>query len=305
MSLDRYRRPRMVVLNPRCTAYEAARAMVDNHIGAVLVGEDQHVTGILTDRDLALEIVAADLDPRGTYVRSIMSDEVACCDVNASVADVVQNMREHACRRVPLTENDRPVGIVTLDDLLINGDIDQATARAIVLSQLEIEARFKAEGVPFPTEPARREFFDGRVRARLRRKARAEHTYHRLLRAVERHTGLDSRNRAERALAVVLAGICRRLTPQEARHFIAQLPSMLHAELDAQMTGPDKSVTTESIERQLKLELGLAPDAAADVLYSVCEAVADSVSEGEIEAVRDQLPSAMNELFPTPLRKSA
>ncbi|UQA58071.1 CBS domain-containing protein [Polyangium aurulentum] len=294
MSLDRYRRPRLIVLQPSSSAYEAARAMADNHVGSVLVGQDGHIAGIVTDRDLALDVVATDYDPRSTFLRSVMSDEVAFVDVDATVDDVIQVMREHACRRVPVTDNGKPVGIVTLDDLILGGFIEIDDVREIIRAQLEVSARLKEPGTTGPTQIS-----DGRARARQRRIARAENTYGRLLHAVERQTGLDTREHAERALLIVLGNICRRLLPQEARHLIAQLPSKLHPDLEACLDGPDKRITSETIEGDLRQALHMTPEAAADVLYAVCEAVADSVSAGEIESVRDQLPRAMKELFPT------
>jgi CBS domain-containing protein/uncharacterized protein (DUF2267 family) len=293
MSLDRYQRPRLIVLQPSSSAYEAARAMADNHVGSVLVGEDGHIAGIVTDRDLALDVVAADRDPRSTLLRTVMSDQVACVDVDATVDDVVQVMREYACRRVPITENGKPVGIVTLDDLILGGFIELDHAREIIRAQLEVAARLKEPGTTRPTQIS-----DGRTRARQRRLARAENTHGRLLHAVERQTGLETREHAERALLIVLGNVCRRLLPQEARHLIAQLPSKLHPELEARLDGPDKRINAETIEAELRQAIHLTPEAAADVLYAVCEAVADSVSAGEIESVRDQLPTAMKELFP-------
>ncbi|MBS3652506.1 CBS domain-containing protein [Pseudaminobacter sp. 19-2017] len=66
MSVERFRRTRMVVLNPMSTAYQAARAMADNHIGAVLVSGPGGVAGIVTDRDLALAVLGGGLDPKTT-----------------------------------------------------------------------------------------------------------------------------------------------------------------------------------------------------------------------------------------------
>jgi CBS domain-containing protein/uncharacterized protein (DUF2267 family) len=306
MSLEHYRRPRMIVLGLRSTAYEAARAMADNHVGAILVHENQRIAGVVTDRDVALEIVAGDLDGRSTTLRDIMSDEVAMLDIRASIEDAVRTMREHACRRVPVTENERPVGLVTLDDLLADEAIDAATAASIVKAQLEAAARFKPEGSLHPVEPARPEMASpARARSLTRRKARADSAYGRLLHAVERHSGLQQRDRAELALELVLSALCRRVTPGEARHLIAQLPSKLHPALEKSLDGPDKRITTETIEADLSRELRLDRDAAELVLTSICEAVADSVSAGEIEEFRGQLPLGMKDLFPpSPFRRA-
>jgi CBS domain-containing protein/uncharacterized protein (DUF2267 family) len=305
MSLDRYRRARMIVLPPRASVHAAARAMADNHIGAVFVGERQQLLGLVTDRDLALEIVAGDLT-HTTAVHDVMSDEVASVPITASIEDVVRTMREHGCRRVPLVEEGKPVGLVTLDDLLIDGAIDAAAAGSILVAQLGVAARFKEEGAIHPEEPARPEMAGRRGRAILRRKARAASAYARLLSAVEIHSGLKAREPAERALLSVLGMLCRRVTPAEARHFLAQLPSKLQPELERHLDGPDRHVTRAAIEAELRSRLHLDEDAAAVLLTSVCEALTDGVSAGEIESFRGQLPLDMKDLFPpTPLRRHA
>lgn len=78
MSLDRYRRARMVVLHPSTSVHAAARAMADNHIGSVLIAEHQQILGIVTDRDLALEIVAPKSrhDPAGWLGAGIAGSSV-------------------------------------------------------------------------------------------------------------------------------------------------------------------------------------------------------------------------------------
>jgi len=295
----------MIILTPRGSAYEAARAMADNNVGAILIAEEQRVVGIATDRDLALEAVAGDLDARATSLRDVMTDEVATADIGASIQDVVRTMCAHACRRVPVTENGKPVGLVTLDDLLIEREIDLEAARSIILHQLEIAARFKPEGSVHPEQVARPESGRARARAVSRRKARAENAYVRLLKAVERHTGLSPRERAESALGIVLGALCRRVTPQEARHLVAQLPSVLHTSLEAHLDGPDRRITVQSIEAELVRQLHIDADAASMLLGAVCDAIADSVSGGEIEAFRGQLPLGMKDLFPpTPVRRT-
>lgn len=295
MSLDRYRRPRLVVLNQRATVYEAARAMADNHVDAILVGDARDVVGIVTDRDLVLEVVASDLNTHTTTLREIMSSPLVTIDIGASLTEAVRKMHANACRRLPITEDGIPVGIVTLDDLLHDADIPASQSRAALIAQLD-------STLPPASEP--RERSDRRTRARMRRRARAESTFQRLLRAVERNSGITDHERAERAVSVVLGAVCRRLTPQEARHLIAQLPSKLHTELVACLDGPDKRITMQSIEQELQREIGLDEIHATDVLYGICDAVADGISAGEIDAVRGQLPSGMKDLFPeTPYRR--
>src|SRR5690348_14156993 len=104
MSLERFRRTRMVVLNRRSMAYQAARAMADNHIGAVLVSQPPGVVGILTDRDLAPAVLGGELDLKATPLGEVMSEEVITCDISADIDDIVRLMQENGVRRIPLTE---------------------------------------------------------------------------------------------------------------------------------------------------------------------------------------------------------
>ncbi|MCB1992575.1 MAG: CBS domain-containing protein, partial [Geminicoccaceae bacterium] len=85
MSLEKFRRTRMVVLNQRSMAYQAVRAMTDNHIGAVLVSRPRGLAGILTDRDLALAVLGGELDPKTTPVGEVMSEDVVTCDIGADL----------------------------------------------------------------------------------------------------------------------------------------------------------------------------------------------------------------------------
>ena len=62
--------------------------------------------------------------------------------------------------------------------------------------------------------------------------------------------------------------------------------------------GPDKDVTLETMASELRRELDLGAGEAEEALDGVCDAIADGVSAGEIEAVRGHLPAAMKELFP-------
>jgi uncharacterized protein (DUF2267 family) len=91
--------------------------------------------------------------------------------------------------------------------------------------------------------------------------------------------------------------LCRRLTPHEAQHLIAQLPSKLQPQLDQCIDGPDRTVTEDAIKDELVRALGVDSDGAGVVLRAVCQAVANTVTEGQINEVRGQLPEDMKHLF--------
>lgn len=294
MSLERFRRTRMVVLNPRSTAYQAARAMESNHVGAVLVSDRGTVTGIITDRDLALAVLGAGLDARATRLAEVMSEEVVTCDIKADIDTVVSLMREHGVRRVPLVEDGKPVGLITFDDLVVDSSVSLEALRSIVTAQLEVEAPHKPAGVLHPDAGRTAQ---SRTRALMRAKARAESTYNRMLQAVADAADLE-RDRAERALLIAGCMLCRRLTPEEAQNLIAQLPSLLQPKLEQCSDGPDRAVTTEAMEAEVGRSLGVDAQRANQILLAVFKVIADNVSPGQIKEVRGQLPEEMKPLIP-------
>lgn len=102
---------------------EAAELMRDKHVGSLVVIREADlgriVTGMVTDRDIAIVAVARDFDPLSLRVGDIMSGQVVTARADASLNDVLHLMRQGGVRRVPVTtENGVLIGIATLDDLL-------------------------------------------------------------------------------------------------------------------------------------------------------------------------------------------
>lgn len=157
MSLERFRRSKMVVLNQRSLAYQAARAMEDNHIGAVLVSGPEGLVGVVTDRDLAVSVLGGDLDPDEATLGEVMSEGVVSCDISASIDDAARLMEENRIRRLPLTEDGRLAGFLTFDDLVLDGSVTIDILRRIATAQLEVEAPKKPAGMLYPQGTARPE----------------------------------------------------------------------------------------------------------------------------------------------------
>ncbi|MFI5719530.1 CBS domain-containing protein [Nocardia sp. NPDC051750] len=96
----------------------AARRMRAANIGSLLVlDEAGAVTGIVTDRDLALRCVADGMDAEQTAVGAVASGDVVTVDADRHVGEVVATLREHRLHRVPVVSHDRPVGIVSEADI--------------------------------------------------------------------------------------------------------------------------------------------------------------------------------------------
>lgn len=102
---------------------EAARLMSEHHVGSLVVVEDapggRVVVGLLTDRDIVINIVARDRDAKAVRVGDIMKRNLITVRPADSVNDTLTLMRRHGVRRVPVINVHAVlVGIVTLDDLL-------------------------------------------------------------------------------------------------------------------------------------------------------------------------------------------
>jgi len=113
------------------TLLEVARLMRDKKIGDVLVTKrDGSLRGIVTDRDI---VVRADADAKPldkTKVSDICSDQqIAKLEPTSSIEEAVQIMRDRAIRRVPVVQNGKPVGIVSIGDLARHKDPGSALAQ--------------------------------------------------------------------------------------------------------------------------------------------------------------------------------
>jgi CBS domain-containing protein len=108
---------------PESTIVEAARLMRQHHTGDLVVlddaDEEREPVGIITDRDIVVEVLAKGRDPGKTTVREIMSTQLVIASESEEYTEALQRMATHGVRRVPVVDDKRcVVGIVTLDDML-------------------------------------------------------------------------------------------------------------------------------------------------------------------------------------------
>lgn len=141
MSLkDLIRRP-VETLPPGASAAEAARLMRDRNIGSVIVVRDGSPVGVVTDRDLALRVVAEDRPPTGITLESIMSPHPAFLSVRRSLDEAIETMRDWGVRRLPIVDEAGQLeGIVSMDDILAEigrqiGALGEAVQREIRASE--------------------------------------------------------------------------------------------------------------------------------------------------------------------------
>ncbi|HEU4343357.1 MAG TPA: CBS domain-containing protein [Candidatus Binatia bacterium] len=94
MSRERICSKAVVTISPDATVLEAAKLMHSKHIGSLIVVEDSHPIGIVTDRDIALKVVASEKKPAETAVKKIMTTNPMMVNSNYDVLDAVRLMHE-------------------------------------------------------------------------------------------------------------------------------------------------------------------------------------------------------------------
>jgi CBS domain-containing protein len=114
---------RTVIIATRDTSLgEASRLMRQHHVGSLVVVDEldgRMPVGIVTDRDIVVEVVAADLDHRTMKVGEIMGNSLITASEDDDSLDTLKVMRQRGVRRIPVVAaSGTLVGIVTLDDLL-------------------------------------------------------------------------------------------------------------------------------------------------------------------------------------------
>lgn len=114
---------------------DAARLMRDKDTGAIIVTDGGQLSGILTDRDIAVRAVAEGLDPDSTSAGEISTRDTITLDPSSSIGDAIGAMREANIRRVPVVDNGNPVGILSLGDLAMALDEESALAEISSASQ--------------------------------------------------------------------------------------------------------------------------------------------------------------------------
>jgi len=120
MSLQQFCERPVVTISPDQPVTEACRLFSEKNVGCVIATEGNQVRGILTDRDIALKVTGERKDPQQIKVRDVMHTNPIRIAVNKSLHDLTLLMHAHHIRRVPIVDGeDKVLGIVTLDDLLV------------------------------------------------------------------------------------------------------------------------------------------------------------------------------------------
>jgi len=141
----------VVTTTPDMSIQEAARLMRDNHVGCLIVVREQdgqvEPAGILTDRDIVIELIAKDVPIEEVTVGDVMSFAVLKVTESETVFETAQRMRSRGVRRVPVINTTGAlVGVLALDDIL--SLLGEELSLLSKLTQREAEQETKKRNLP-------------------------------------------------------------------------------------------------------------------------------------------------------------
>ena len=124
--------PSVVSITPGESAALAARLLSRHNIGSLPVcGEDGYLRGIVTDRDIVTRCIAAEEDPAQTPVREIMTRNCTAVSPEDDPREATRLMAVRQVRRLPVLENGRVVGMISLGDLASSHAYDMEASKAL------------------------------------------------------------------------------------------------------------------------------------------------------------------------------
>ncbi len=111
---------KLISVKSNDTVAQAARLMIDNEVGSILVFEDENLVGIITKRDILARNTVPCIDPCITKVHDIASKNLITISPEKPIKEALMIMYKHRIRRIPVIEPERNelVGIITTHDLI-------------------------------------------------------------------------------------------------------------------------------------------------------------------------------------------
>ena len=125
---------------PDLTVRQAAQYMTTRGVGAVPVLEKGRLVGIFTERDVLTRVVAYGLDPATTTVAEVMTKELVVADADEDYEAALEKMKDCNCRHLPVVDQDRLMGVVSMRDLLLA----EITVKSSAIRMLDSLIKYKA-----------------------------------------------------------------------------------------------------------------------------------------------------------------
>ena len=112
----------VVQATPETNLQQVAELMNQNHVGCIPVCKEQKVVGFVTDRDIVTRAIANSLDCSNTKVSDIMNTDVIKTTPDTDIGDALETMKKNQIRRLPVIQNNKIVGILSMGDIAITLD---------------------------------------------------------------------------------------------------------------------------------------------------------------------------------------
>jgi len=105
------------VCTPHDSVTAVAKIMREFECGSVPVCENNKVVGIITDRDIVINVVADGKDTNSVHCHDCMTSDVVTCSSDTDIHECARIMSQHQIRRIPVVENENIIGIIAIGDL--------------------------------------------------------------------------------------------------------------------------------------------------------------------------------------------
>ena len=112
------KRGKVVTISPDASVYQALELMAERDIGAVVVVHDEHVVGILSERDYARKVILHNKSSREITVDEIMTDRVLYVSPAHTIDECMALMTDKRIRHLPVMDGDRLIGVLSIGDLV-------------------------------------------------------------------------------------------------------------------------------------------------------------------------------------------
>lgn len=121
----------VATIRPDATIKDAAQIMQQHNVGSIPVVDSNGLVGIVTDRDIVVRNIAEGKDPLSTPVKNVMTSQVTTVTPDEDVHTITKMMASRQIRRVPVVENQKLVGMVSLGDIATTGRTDVEASEAL------------------------------------------------------------------------------------------------------------------------------------------------------------------------------
>ena len=105
-------------LDPEALVYDAIEMMANKHVGALLVTSDGKLVGIISERDYARKVILQERSSKQTQVKEIMTSSLIVVRPDQTIEDCMRLMTENRIRHLPVVENEKVLGVVSIGDLV-------------------------------------------------------------------------------------------------------------------------------------------------------------------------------------------